>query len=846
MKAPKVSIIIPCWRHKELTRDIVFGIEKTRDVDFELILVDNGESIPRDLKKHPWLRIVTPGENLGFGGGNNFGAQQAKGDILLFLNSDVEIHKADWINILLSKYDENTIVGTELIKDNNYTRVHGKVHWYVNGWCMMMSKKFFESVGGFDLNFGLGWFEDVWICQQALQKGMKLDAIDCGIQHLGSKTIMDGTLDTNPMMIKAGYYFRDRIVRSLYQKPNMRIVFMCQGNYKFSDATWEGKGTGGAEASLILLTRELAKLGHRVEVYNMPEQLGEQSGVIYHKISEFRYSDYCDAFICFRNPIGCVDQINSPCKIFFSCDQYTVGNFNHNVFPYYDKVVCISEFHKKYFETHYTSWKEGQIEVIGLGVQLADYEKPVVKKKHKVIFCSVPHRGLYHVLDQWDKLRVFYPDLELYITSDYTLWGGNADDESYRERAAKSKGIHYLGKIGREELVKHQMESELMVYPCVYDENFCISAAECIAAGAVPVVMKTGALGTTVGKSGVMVKKDDVLGWAGEVMRLLGDEPARKKLEKAGIERSKKDFNWAILAKQWEEFLYSNIQKNMIDLISRLPDKPAKLSILDLGCGRYESGISEQIPLINFKEYWGVDIWDRDLGVASKHAMVTEDVTYERSDIVEFCEKNKEERWDTIFLFDVVEHLKKPDAIRLLKLVEGMATKRILIFMPIGKGTLEANDPHMAQYKNPYQKHLSEWSVDEWRKLGYDVELLEGFHHSGKLDAAWIYKDTKYMVKCKTCGTEFRSSYFLGRHAREHANPSKKEQQEVPMAADIPQKMPAVKMTFSRKVELSVNSLSIIRQTEAIIEYDQIPDVTRILTEAYGDSIIVSQEFVAE
>src|SRR5207244_6817836 len=56
-----------------------------------------------------------------------------------------------------------------------------------------------------------------------------------------------------------------------------------------------------------------------------------------------------------------------------------------------------------------------------------------------------------------------------------------------------------------------QLEAELMLYPCIFEEMFCISALECMAAGAVPVTTSTGALPTTVGACGILIdlnKKD--------------------------------------------------------------------------------------------------------------------------------------------------------------------------------------------------------------------------------------------------------------------------------------------------------------------------------------------------
>jgi glycosyltransferase involved in cell wall biosynthesis len=45
----------------------------------------------------------------------------------------------------------------------------------------------------------------------------------------------------------------------------------------------------------------------------------------------------------------------------------------------------------------------------------------------------------------------------------------------------------------------------VLAYPCTFPEGFCIAAAECMAAGAVPVTTNAFALTTTVGNAGVLV-----------------------------------------------------------------------------------------------------------------------------------------------------------------------------------------------------------------------------------------------------------------------------------------------------------------------------------------------------
>jgi len=59
------------------------------------------------------------------------------------------------------------------------------------------------------------------------------------------------------------------------------------------------------------------------------------------------------------------------------------------------------------------------------------------------------------------------------------------------------KGIDFLGAIPRQKLIEIELESEYFIYPCTYDELFCISCSEAQYAGAFPITSSTGALSTT-------------------------------------------------------------------------------------------------------------------------------------------------------------------------------------------------------------------------------------------------------------------------------------------------------------------------------------------------------------
>lgn len=86
-----VSIIIVNYNTRQLTANCLNSIfEKTAGVSFEVLLVDNAstDGSAELFRNDGRITFIEAGANLGFGRANNLGLEQARGEYILFLNSD--------------------------------------------------------------------------------------------------------------------------------------------------------------------------------------------------------------------------------------------------------------------------------------------------------------------------------------------------------------------------------------------------------------------------------------------------------------------------------------------------------------------------------------------------------------------------------------------------------------------------------------------------------------------------------------------------------------------------------------------------------------------------------------
>jgi len=317
--------------------------------------------------------------------------------------------------------------------------------------------------------------------------------------------------------------------------------------------TWR-IGVGGAELALITMCEEWTKVGYEVVLYNTPND---------PKASEFEQRprhmfdphDNRDVLIVFRTP-NPLALIAKGLKVWWSCDQFTSVDFNE-FHKQVDKVVLISDFHAKYFKDNYNIT---DTQVIDLPVRFEEYfAKHIQKIKGRMMFTSVPDRGLDNLWRMWDNIKKGIPEASLVITSDHRLWGAtDTVSNQHRSKWLIKDDFRFLGAISRENLIKEQLQSELFVYPCNYNELFCIACSEAQMAGAYPITSDIGALHTT--NMGTLVPlnandpRNDAL-FIENVIDAYNNDLIKNRDRVMG--RAKQRFHPKTILNQWDELVFN-------------------------------------------------------------------------------------------------------------------------------------------------------------------------------------------------------------------------------------------------------------------------------------------------
>jgi GT2 family glycosyltransferase len=96
------SVIVPFYDNRRILDLCLSQVYATMpSVNYEvLVVVDNPLHEGMDTTRHPRVRVITPGRNLGYSGAANLGAYEARGSNLVFMDADI-IPQKGWFEALV-------------------------------------------------------------------------------------------------------------------------------------------------------------------------------------------------------------------------------------------------------------------------------------------------------------------------------------------------------------------------------------------------------------------------------------------------------------------------------------------------------------------------------------------------------------------------------------------------------------------------------------------------------------------------------------------------------------------------------------------------------------------------
>ncbi len=274
MNCYRFSIIIVTWNAIRHLKNFLPSVIATDYPDFEIIIADNAsDDGTKDWieKSFPQVHHVLLDQNYGYCGGNNRAVSGSSGEILLFLNNDVEV-TPNWLHPLNNLFQNNQNVAAvqpKMLsyrnrnefeyagaaggfidkygypfcrgrlfetpeKDHRQYEMPGPIFW-ASGASLAVRRSLFEKSEGFDEDFEFH-MEEIDLCWRLQNMGYSVHYVpESTVYHLGGGSLKMGS----PRKIT--YNFRNNLImlwknestRNLWLRFPIRLLLDVLAGLKF-------------------------------------------------------------------------------------------------------------------------------------------------------------------------------------------------------------------------------------------------------------------------------------------------------------------------------------------------------------------------------------------------------------------------------------------------------------------------------------------------------------------------------------------------------------------------------------------------------------------------------------
>ncbi len=253
------SVIVLAHNQLPYTMQCLDSMRRHTRSPYEVIVVDNGSTDGTQEyllhRQQEWramrhsetlesrfcrdFKIVQHAENLGYAAGNNAGLVVAECPHVVLMNNDVVVTRG-WLERMMEcaqhdptigitgpmtnyasgpqviqqvAYDAATLEGLDQFAELWFGthRVECVKFWRVVGFCMLIDRRVIDAIGGLDIRYGLGNFDDDDYCIRATIAGFQsVIARGAYVHHYGSRTFTEEGIDYQRQLVVNWELFKSK------------------------------------------------------------------------------------------------------------------------------------------------------------------------------------------------------------------------------------------------------------------------------------------------------------------------------------------------------------------------------------------------------------------------------------------------------------------------------------------------------------------------------------------------------------------------------------------------------------------------------------------------------------
>lgn len=380
----------------------------------------------------------------------------------------------------------------------------------------------------------------------------------------------------------------------------MKIAIVDTLGLTYDGNTLNTKGLGGSESAVILISKELAKIGFDVTVFNNCNDSSHSSAGVYDSVKyidnkdAITHSENYDVAIVSRTVLPFLEETHPFVKlakkrVLWLHDTFMEGDPLMEelvVSGVIDHVFTLSDWHTSYI-LNADHGRRRNFEVLKKSIfqtrngAVCHIPEVDVKKKDKnhFVYNASATKGMIPLLeDIWPVIKQRIPEARLTVIGGYYRFreGAEPDEQerTVRELTAsddlKSMGVTFTGVIPQHEIAALVSSAYITLYPCAFPETFGISSLESLLYRTPLVTTRFGALEETAIESACYlidyaiepnslfprIQKEEQVKKFLDVFFAAYNNPYLHQQKQYACDAVKSIAGWDTIALQWKQFFY--------------------------------------------------------------------------------------------------------------------------------------------------------------------------------------------------------------------------------------------------------------------------------------------------